>query len=75
MIEVSPDAIIETTIEFVCSGRIQLKQGITPSRLLLEGTPTRDQEGLVLDEFLESPVALANKMKMLGLSKMMETAA
>ena len=67
VVSVVSGAIIETTIEFISSGRVQLKQGIIPDRLLLEGTPIRaDQAGYVTDEFEDKPIEQANKADELG---------
>lgn len=51
VVSVDAGGVIESTIDFVCSGRVMLRQGIIPDRLLLES-----DGDFVLDEALGDPV-------------------
>ena len=53
VVQVDAGGVIESTIDFVCSGRVMLRQGIIPDRVLLD-TPGGD--GFVLDEALGDPM-------------------
>ena len=58
VVSVGANAVVESTIEFVCSGRVMLRQGIQPDRILLDPNTTgvtRDA-GFLLDEFNDEPV-------------------